>query len=163
MKLNELIENYGNYEVKEGFLNFLQKPKPKTVWDLQYGDEYWFISPEGDIGCDIWEDYEVDNDRRNVGDCYLTEEYGNFVRERKKIIAEMKRLGGTEDIMSLGDVDDLKCCIAYNHEISKLYLAHERCTHHLSNIYFTTKEQAQKAIDEIGEDRIKKYLFYVED
>lgn len=163
MKLNELIENYGNYEVKEGFLNFLQKPKPKTVWDLQYGDEYWFISPEGDISCDIWEDYEADNDRRNVGNCYLTEEYGNFVRERKKVIAEMKRLGGTENMMSLGNKNNYKYFIGYCHNDKNIYIYDRRFTQMGLNIYFATKEQAQKAIDEIGEDRIKKYLFYVED
>lgn len=29
--------------------------------------------------------------------------------------------------------------------------------------YFDTEEEAQRAVDKIGEDRIKKYLFRVED
>jgi len=31
------------------------------------------------------------------------------------------------------------------------------------SIYFDTKELAQKAIDEIGEERLKKYVFRVEE
>lgn len=162
MKLNELIENYGNYEVKEGFLNFLQKPKPKTVYDLQKGDKYWFIWTNGNIGCECWEGAGIDIARRENGNCYLTEGEAVFALEKKKIIAEMKRLGGTENMMSLGNEDTIKYFIRYRHGDKLLYI--DRCNHiQAINIYFATYEQAQKAIDEIGEDRIKKYLFYVED
>ena len=88
-------------------------------------------------------------------------EYGNFVRERKKVIAEMKRLGGTENMMSLGDVDVPKYYIWYDHRDSIIHINICTYCHHNSDVYFTTKEQVQKAIDTIGEDRIKKYIFYV--
>lgn len=163
MKLNELIENYGNYEVKEGFLNFLEKPRPKTVWDLQKGDEYWFVSNCGRVECGIWNNDGIDETRRCIGNCYLTEEKAEFAFEHKKVIAEMKRLGGTEDMMSLGDEYTSKFFILYNHKtkilcIGSCYYVDER-----PNMYFASKAKAQKAIDTIGEDRIKKYLFYVED
>lgn len=108
MKLNELIENYGNYEVKEGFLNFLQKPKPKTVYDLQKGDKYYFLDSEGEICESIWDDDTIDNRRRTNRRCYITEQDAEFAREQEKIIAEMERLGGTRNMMSLGEFDDCK-------------------------------------------------------
>lgn len=35
MKLNELMEKYGDYEVKEGFMDLLEKPKPKSMLDVK--------------------------------------------------------------------------------------------------------------------------------
>lgn len=163
MKLDELIKNYGNYEVKEGFLNFLEKPRPKTVYDLQIGDKYWFIWTSGNIDCECWRGAGIDIARRENGNCYLTEEEAEFALEQKKIIAEMEKLGGTKNMMSLGDKTAHKYYIAYSHDTGRMHIDYYCFMHIMSTLYFATEEQAQKAIDTIGEDRIKKYLFYVKD
>lgn len=163
MKLNELIKIYGNYEVKEGFLNFLEKPKPKTVWDLQVGDTYYFLDAKGKIYGLRWDDDSIDNDRRANRRCYLTEQDAEFSREQEKVIAEMERLGGTKDMMSLGDTGVPKYFIGYEYGLDKFIVSECYLTGRCNTIYFATKEEAQNAIDEIGEDRIKKYIFYVKD
>ena len=43
MKLKELIEQYGEYEVKNGFMELLEEPKPKTIYNLKEDELYWFI------------------------------------------------------------------------------------------------------------------------
>lgn len=162
MKLNELIEIYGEYELKDGFMDFLEAPKPKTVWDLEYGNYYYCIRDSG-IHYSLWVDARVDDLRRSVGNCYLTKEEAEFALEQKKIITELKRLGGTEDMMSLGDRDKLKYCIRYLHDVKKLEVLGLYLIDFNFSIFFATKEDAMNAIKEIGEDRIKKYLFYVKE
>lgn len=163
--VNEFLEQYKDYIIKdeEALLKLLENPKPKTVWDLQKGDIYWYISSYGEIECEIWKNDKFDIARRQYGNHYLTEEEAKFALEKKKIIAEMKRLGGTEDMMSLGDEHIFKYFIIYNHKDKILSID---WYHHLQegpNIYFATKKQAQKAINMLGEDRIKKYIFYVKE
>lgn len=161
--VNEFLEQYKDYKIKdeEAILKLLEKPKPKTVYDLQKGDKYWFIWTNGNIGCECWEGAGIDIARRENGNCYLTEGEAVFALEKKKIIAEMKRLGGTENMMSLGEFDDCKYYIRYDHAINEVCIYNLCCTQDISNIYFASKELAQKAIDTIGEARIKKYIFYV--
>lgn len=161
-KLNEFTKEYGDYFIKDEdtLLKLLEKPRPMTVYGLQHGDKYWYINSDGSIDSAIWEDCDVDHYRRNQENCYLTEEKCEFTLERKKVIAEMKRLGGTEDMMSLGDVDDRKYYIWYDHYDSIIHIGICTYSHNISDVYFATRELAQKVIDKIGEDKIKKYLFF---
>ena len=161
--VNEFLEQYKDYKIKdeEAILELLERPRPKTVWDLQDGDEYWFVDSEGAIDIAIWEDCKVDNKRRKIGNCYLTKEKCEFALEKKEIIAEMKRLGGTENMMSLGDSFTKKYSIEYSYGANEICIASNAEWGKPNNIYFLYEEQAQKAIDTIGEDRLKKYIFYV--
>ena len=56
-------------------------------------------------------------------------------------------------------------CIAY--DADEGCIDNDGCYHNIIsapfNIYFSSKEQAQKAIDAIGEERLKKYYFCVEE
>lgn len=90
MKLNELIEKYGDYEVKDGFLNLLEKPKPKTIYDLKDGDEFYFI---GGAKCirEIWSNSIGNHECLEVGNVFLTEEEARFEVKRLKVIARLKR------------------------------------------------------------------------
>lgn len=90
MKLNELIEKYGEYEIKEGFLNFLEQPKPKTIYDLKKGDKFYCIKSDGAD----WLYYVTDNYVKSlisIGNAFLTKEEAEFEFERLKVIAKLKK------------------------------------------------------------------------
>lgn len=163
--VNEFLEKYKDYKIKdeEALLKLLEKSRPKTVWDLQKGDKYYFLDSAGEICESIWDDDTIDNRRRNNRRCYLTEQDVEFAKGQEIIIAELERLGGTMDMMYLGDVDDCKYFLIYDHMNSILDVEFRSYSHFPLNIYFGSKAQAQKAIDEVGEDRIKKYIFYVKE
>lgn len=163
MKLNELVNTYGDYELKDGFMDFLEAPKPKSVWNLEYGDDYYYLGDDGVLYNSSWLNDRVDTARRSVGNCFLSVEECEFASQQKKIIAELKRLGSTEDMMSLGGENKLKYCIRYLHNEKRLDVFGLYCTHYSPSIFFKSKKDALKAIKEIGEDHIKKYLFYVKE
>ena len=64
--------------------------------------------------------------------------------------------------MDWGDIDDINWCIMYNHT-DKTYFICSQSYIQIETIIFSSKEIAQKAIEYIGEDRLKKYYFGVQE
>ena len=162
MKLNELMEKYGEYEVKDGFMDLLEKPKPKSVWDLKCSDTYYYIDPYGDIsdgrvGNDFYED-----EKFFIGNVFLTKSDAEFEVERLKVIAELKKYAKEINDDEWSNPTIPKYVIYLSSQDYRMYI-----TSHYSVrypfLYFETKEKAQEAIDAVGEERIKKYYFGVKE
>ena len=162
MKLNELMEKYGDYEVKEGFMDLLEKPKPKRVYDLKSGDRYFFLTASGIIQGSFWHDDISDHNRLSIGNISLTEEAAEFARERLKVIAELKKYAKEFSDEEWSNTTILKYVIYLISQDYRMYI-----TSHYSVrypfLYFESKEKAQEAIDAVGEERIKKYYFGVKE
>lgn len=56
-----------------------------------------------------------------------------------------------------------KFFIRYDHGLDNLSIGFNYSLNHQGTIYFKTCEDAENAINHIGEDRIKKYIFNVKD
>lgn len=166
MKLKDLIEQYGEYEVSAtkgdwcdaGHITLeLNKPKPKTVWDLEKGDNHHWIDITGDVCINVpWKDTEEDKRSREIGIVFLTKEEAEKDVERRKVETLLIKHGGR------------RWFNGYNHnfhigldEYEEHLKAYILMTPTQGTIYFDTSARAEKAIDEIGEDRIKKALFEV--
>lgn len=163
IKIKDIVEKYAEYEIDEDKLKeLLIKPKQKTIWELEVGDTYNYINSDGTIVTSIWGNDFYHVDRRAAGNCFLTQKEAGFELERRKVETELLRCGGTRDMMSIGEVCTRKYYIIYSHFQDKVCIESLCCTQYLGCIYFKSREDAQRAIDEIGEDRIKKYLFYVD-
>ena len=94
IKVEEIIEKYKGYEVDEEKLKeFLTPPKPKTVYELKKVDKYYYIDTFGTACSDIWDNDEIDNGRREIGNCFLTKEDAKFEVERRKIEAILLKYG----------------------------------------------------------------------
>lgn len=160
MKLNELMEKYGEYEVKEGFMDLLEKPKPKNVWDLKSGDRYFFLTASGIIQGAFWHDDISDHNRLSIGNISLTEEAAEFARERLEVIAELKRYAKEFSDEEWSNDFYVKYYIAYECSRKEIVFL-STVTTNRGDIYFCEKEKAKEAVDAIGEERIKKYYFGV--
>ena len=138
--------------------------KPKSVWDLKEKDEYYYIDIYG--GVDIttfgigtcWEDKKM----IEIGNAFLTEKEVRFEVERRKCEAVLLKYG-TRDLMSFGDKYTKKYYIQYDYDVNKIMIFKHYSIGIQGVINFKTEELAQKAIDEVGEDRLKKYIFNVKE
>ena len=134
--------------------------KPKSVWDLTEEDMYYYIDCYGEIDSTFY-DCEEDVDIIKCGNAFLTREEAEHEIERRKCEAILLKYG-TMDMMSLGDKTK-KYYIMYNYNSDKI----EICIHYYlglqGTINFKTEELAQKAIDEVTEERLKKYVFNVKE
>lgn len=159
IKVEEIAEKYKGYEVDEEKLKeFLTPPKPKTVWDLKYGDRYWSISSYADVYNKTWKNVVVDNWRRNIGNCFLTKEDAEFEVMRRKVETTLLKCGRREFKNK-----DYNFYIVYDHDESLVGILNDTFRQYSNTIYFDTKELCQKAIIAAGEENIKKYIFGVKD
>lgn len=127
--------------------------RPKSIWDLKAvdGDRYYYISLEGGIGEGVFNTIR-DSWIRSKGDAFLTLEEAEFELERRKIEAVMKRYSRPFEYKKCNYY--MVCDKRYN-KIE--FLENHYVYNGLS--YFESTEIARKVVDEIGEDRLKKYWF----
>lgn len=159
IKLNEIQAKYGEYLVDEDKLKeLLVKPKPKTVWDLKDGDEYWHISTINNDNYATWNGNAWDLAVRENGNAFLTKEEAEFDLERRKCEAIMLKYG-----RRTFKPIDINYIIQFDNDDKQVFVDFWRLNQFQGTIYFDTEELTQKAIDEIGEERLKKYVFRVEE
>lgn len=129
-------------------------------WKPNYGDEYYYIEGRGYIETDIWQDWGVDTGRYSIGNCFKTQEEAEFMVEKLKVIAELKRFTSKKPWSTRTSQWDLYVEHSDSGEQCKLSInawSYEQG----SEFQFNTRQDAQDAIDAVGEKRILKYYFGV--
>lgn len=147
-------------EEREQLLALIKKSNEPAcgIWEPKKDDEYWFIDRDGYILSSRWGWSSTEENRFNIGNCFRTEEEAEFEIERIKIIHELKELAGGYK----WEYDSYNYYIyfdCYNYKIKIGYVSRVKNTY----IYFPTEEAAEKAIDTIGEERLKKYYFGIKE
>lgn len=151
-KLLEIIEN-------------ANKCKPKSkVWKPENNEHYYFIGANGSVDRFYYDDRNTYDDAKYaIGNCYKTKEEAEFAAEAYKVYVELKRYAEEHNDTEIDwTTVNTKVVIAYRHNLKMI---HYVCTHNIQDIgqiYFSSEKIAMQAVEEIGEDRIKKYLFRVE-
>jgi len=159
IKLNKLLDKYGEYEINEEKLKgILEIPKQKTVWDLRVGDSYWFLDDGGNVCSNTWQNGEIDNSRRNVGNCFLTRKEAEFEVMRRKVETTLLKYGRREFLCYRDNWQ-----LSYYNDLNKFDIGNYGSLANQGTIYFDTKELLNHAITAAGENNIKKYIFGVED
>ena len=144
-----------NEEVKQ-MIKEADQGQVKSVWDLNTKDEeeYYRLYHNGAIILCAFSS-SIDRLFRYLGNAFLTKEEAEFELERRKIEAIMRKYSKP---FKYGESD---YCIEYYHNNNTLNI----CRYSAINYgipYFKTIEIAEKVIEEIGEDRLRKYWFRVE-
>lgn len=155
--LRKIVED--NWEdIKELIIGKAEaEQKPKTVWDLDIegGGEYYYVDSNGGVGLSYF-DSIYDEQTREIRNAFLTREEAEFELERRKIETIMRKYSRPyetkEDNWYIeyfrdDKIVEINYCLVTDYGIP--------C--------FESEEIAQKVIDEIGEDRLKKYWFGVKE
>lgn len=130
------------------------------------GEQYYIIYSYGGIDLCVWCDTKEDKGRYSIGNCFKSKEETEFAVEKAKVIAELKRFAeeNNEREIDWNDWTQYKFSIycSYLHDDDIQYK--ESHAHKYGNtVYFTSEKIAKAAVKKIGEDRLKKYYFEVED
>lgn len=160
MKLSEYIEKYGDCEVTDEIDKCIVKA-PKTVYDLKYGDSYFFLTALGTIMTGIWHNDNIDRDKLSLGNMFLTKEDAKFASERLKVIAELKKYAKEFSDEEWSNAELPKYCISYSYGSGLCVRASWIVKD--SKLYFEGIEKAEEAIKWVGEDRVKKYYLGVKE
>ena len=176
MNLNVNMENLTEEE-RNQFLALVKKAtEEKKVWKPAWDDGFYFINKgmvvnrvkySTSMFLQRASDYGYEADcLYAIGNCFQTKEEAKFAVERLKVIAELKRFAQEHNEKEIDWRDfgqckySIYCEFHDNAEYIDIGCAKE-CK--ANDIYFTSEEIAQQAIDTIGADRIKKYYLEVED
>ncbi|MGP1540844.1 hypothetical protein [Peptostreptococcus stomatis] len=134
-----------------------QMTKSKTIWDLKTKDEeeYYRLYHNGAIILCAFSS-SIDRLFRYLGNAFLTKEEAELERERRKIEAIMRKYSrpsadGKNNYFLVCGHDSKAIDIDYFWNVD------------YGIPCFESVEIAQKVINEIGEDRLKKYWFGVEE
>lgn len=145
-----------NEEVKQ-MIKEANQGQVKSVWDLKKEDseKYYCIDSDGAIVQHMF-DESFDEVNRDMGNAFLTREEAELERERRKIEAVMRKYS-QPFTPGFGD-----WYICYNYGSGDIYFDY------IYNVdygipYFESREVAQKVVDKIGKDRLKKYWFGVKE
>lgn len=138
--------------------------KPKSVWDLKEEEDYYYIDMCGNVDRTTFKNstYFADEKVVKIGNAFLTKEEAKHEAERRKCEAILLKYG-TRDMRSLGDINAHKYFIVYNNYYNELSISFNQSANSQGTIYFESEELAQRSIEEVGEDRLKKYVFNVKD
>lgn len=168
--LEEKVGDYHSYcsthlrELMTGEYRIEKIPKKhKSVLDLKDGDEYYYIDTCGNV---INTTYCITSltDKKiiELGKAFLTKEEAKHEIERRKCESILLKYG-TRNFMSLGDKYTKRYYIGYDYNANKIEYYFRYFLGLQGTIYFESEELAQKAADEVGEDRLKKYIFNVKE
>ena len=143
-------------ELEKELLELKEQVKEQQEFP-QSGERYWYSNGGGMVNSCFWKSEQLDLNRYRIGNMFKTEKEAEFVVEKLKVEAELRKFSRPFECGAFN------CCISLDTDDVYLYLDSSRYFHSQGTIYFESTEKAKQAIDTVGEERIKKYIFGVED
>ena len=134
----------------------MKADEESRTWKPKHGDYYLFVDSYGVIHKTEWNTFGIHRQRYLIGNVFKTEEEAKFRVGQIKVEAELRRFSRPFKI------GGKNYTLGYYHLHDKIMITFFE-TIQCGNVFFPSKEIAQKAIDTVGADRIKKYYFWVEE
>ena len=123
----------------------------------KYKDFYWGVNAKGKVFCDTWEGFKFEKDMLSIGNVYHTENEAVLAVEKLKVEAELRKFSRPFK------EDEYNYFIQIHPSHNNIVIDSDDYYQTQGTIYFESTTIANEAIDTIGIDRIKKYIFGVED
>ena len=163
---NTIFDNF----TQETITNTLQEDwevvEESKVWKPEKDGHYYYYNDTGHIYESCYDGDSTDKNRLEFGNCFKTKEEAEHMVEKLKVINELKKfaLENNEAEIDWNNLSQKKYVIIYDPENQNLDVyCYWRTQYIPFNIHFTSEKIAQKAIETIGVDRIKKYYFDIEE
>lgn len=160
------MENLTNEE-REQLLKLIKKSNnpAKKRWKAQDNGIYYYLGTDGQIySC---KDAGDSFSKRTyiIGNYFKTKEEAEFEINKGLVYQELKDYALEHNKHEFNWVDPLqdKWTIYYDFGAKRLSVSSWHTIYGMGQIYFSSKTIAESAIFAVGEDRIKKYLFGVEE
>ena len=138
----------------------------KKYWTPKEKEKYFYIEDCMGVSDDRNVQAPIDYCRFNIGNCFKTKEEAEHILEKLKVIHELQKFAyeNNEEEIDWKNLNQCKYYLVYDTKDEDLYVDYSiQCESEPFNIYFTSSKIAKRAIEAVGEDRIKKYYFNVED
>ncbi len=157
IKLN--MENLSKEE-REQLLKLVEKAtrKESKVWKPKLDEIYYYVHDTGYVSDNIWRMGGDWLGRYSLGNCFKTREEAEFALERQKVIVELERYALKYNDPTKEPTWEL----GYNRKEKAIHSI-EYIDNFVSSIRFTSSNLVDEAIETIGEDRLIKYYFGIQE
>ena len=138
----------------------------KKYWTPKEKEKYFYIEDCMGVSDDRNVQAPIDYCRFNIGNFFKTKIEAEHILEKLKVIHELQKFAyeNNEGEIDWKNFNQCKYYLVYDTKDEDLYVDYTvYCKREPFNIYFTSSKIAKRAIEAVGEDRIKKYYFNVED
>ena len=126
---------------------------------MKEGDTYYSIYGNGNVSSEKkWFDDDYENNYREIGNVFLTREEAECEIERRKVETEMLYLGGRREFKNGENNYYIVCDFDSSHFAIRIF-NNKSDGFAPMTIYFDSSKECRNAIETIGEDRIKRYIF----
>ena len=123
----------------------------------KYKDFYWGVNAKGKVFCDTWEGFKFEKDMLSIGNVYQTENEAVLAVEKLKVEAELRKFSRPFK------EDEYNYFIQINPSHNNIVINSDDYHQTQGIIYFESTMIANEATNTVGAERIKKYIFGVED
>ena len=120
-------------------------------------DAYWYMTTTGKIFNSNWDGFVSEEYMLEIGNVFQTEEQAEFAVEKLKVEAELRKFSRPFK------EDEYNYFIQIHPSHNNIVTDSDDYYQTQGTIYFESTTIANEAIDTVGEERIKKYIFGVED
>lgn len=161
---NKLIAS--NVSVENALANDWEvvKETKSKVWKPNIGENYFFITSSLEVNKFTNEGDMVGESIISSYNCFKTEEEAQHMIEKLKVIRELQDLSNIKPNMSDYVKNNRIYYIAYDFTQNRIVPLFDNISRNIPfNVYFSTKEDCEKAITKIGKERLERYYFDMED
>lgn len=131
-------------------------------WKPKYDEQYWYITDYGTVDCILFMPKNQNDDMRFKNyNCFPTREQAQAEAEkilvRRQLEDIAKRLNKGQEI-DWSDEDQIKYCIRFNFPLNIISICARLHQKLQGSVYCLSDKFKDVAIQEVGEERLKKYL-----
>lgn len=170
MKLKEMLKNVEDVELTEEQEKQIKDYlgiKNSKKWRPEKGEKYFYIASNGTIVAVTYAEPEYSDYKFHIlsNNYFKTKEEAEFRLEQIKVYNELKNFAdeNNDEEIDWYSSSQIKWRMYFDYANSILNVSGWSTIRSQGAIYFTSEELAKQAIEKVGEDRIKKYLFGVWD
>lgn len=164
-RMNEIKINMDNLSEDERnqLMKLIEKTnEPKSrVWRPECGECYYYINACGAVCASRWTEVGLDNECYDIGNVFRTKEEAAEEVKRRKILAKWKRLsiesGEASNEWNKKNEHWFVFFLYNKIEVTFGIAIKSEAT------YFQTKESILNAIEDIGEENVKKYILGIKE
>ena len=124
----------------------------------QEDDMFWFINTFGKPVWSTWGESITNRQLIEIGNMFRTKEQAEFEVEKLKVEAELRKYS-----RPFKEGENENWFILWGTYKKEVQIDWSRKLVRQGTIYFESRKKANEAVESVGEERIKKYIFGVEE
>ena len=123
----------------------------------QVEDDYWYVNGDAEVMLAVWYGDDYDKGRLSIDNVFKTKSQVEFAVEKLKVEAELRKFSRPFETTT----DNF--FIVYDKYLESLEINCSLKTDIQGVIYFDSREDLRRAVESVDRERVKKYIFGVED